>query len=332
MGHMVAQMLFAILYTSLGENAPSAPEASLLQVSQAPALQAQPQVSVQVPPPAPPAQVVQPSVAGVPTAAQIAYVGPAAPGAAMTTASAGPVPASVPPAQAALTATASGVKSTQMVQMNETALAFGQLSALNTEFKELHADDASHVRQLMYNVHLREQLQEKLRQAGDQLAEDNEHLAERTMQIIADGDPTQPRKDESLPQGAENPSNETFAALLLEAAVVSRRNRERDNAQIAAQALERVRQLVADIAALRARDEQEIQALRANAESRNALRKKIEERDDQLHEDTNLLMKDLGSIRDLVSKDDANAAGSAMEPPAANPKQDAAQNEAGSNA
>merc|ERR1719313_1690294 len=92
------------------------------------------------------------------------------------------------PAQAALAATASAVKVTQAVQMNETALAFGQLASLDTEFKELHADDASHVRQLAYNVHLREQLQEKLRQARDQLGADNEHLAERTMQVIAGGD------------------------------------------------------------------------------------------------------------------------------------------------
>jgi hypothetical protein len=219
--------------------------------------------------------------------------------------------------------------------MNETALAFNQLSALDTEFKELHADDASHVRQLTYNVHLREQLQEKLREARDQLAEDNEHLAERTMQIIAGGEVMpQPQNGEGQAQGGENGGgNETFAALLLEAAVVSRKNRELNNAQIAAQALDRVKQLVEDISALRARDEEEIQALRANAESRSALRKKIDERNDQLHEDTNLLMKDLGNIRDLVTKDDGNGAGSTTDAAAAaaSQKQEPAPSDAAQN-
>merc|ERR1719399_2517181 len=100
------------------------------------------------------------------------------------------------------------------------------------------------------------------------------------MQIIAGGDAVEQNRNDS-PQApvsaGEGGSNETFAALLLEAAVVSRRNRELNNAQIAAQALDRVKTLVDDIAALRARDEEEIQTLRANAQNRENLRKKIEE-------------------------------------------------------
>lgn len=308
-------------------------EASLLQVSQAPALQGQ-QQGAQVPQ-ALQGQLVQSSAVPATTAAHNvnAYVAPAVPMAMVPVAVAPPARTSLP-AQAALAATASAVKVTQAAQVNETALAFGQLSSLDTEFKELHADDASHVRQLIYNVHLREQLREKLREAREQLAEDNERLAERTMQIIAGGEASgeaSPHSDDLPPQGGEaSPANESFAALLLEAAVVSRRNRELNNAQIAAQALDRVKTLVDDIAALRARDEEEIQTLRANAQNRENLRKKIEERSDQLHQDTSMLLTDLGQIRDLVAKDEppSNAAGGTSEPQATNPKQEGAQNEA----
>jgi len=325
-----AAMLLVLLHTSQGEEASKAAEASLLQVSQNPTFQSQPQsvsqVATQVSqlaPQGPRAQLIQSSV----TAHQ-----PVPVPVAMVTPSAGSVPLSIAPVQTALTATltetASGVKHAQTVQMNETALAFSQLSALDTEFKELHADDASHVRQLKYNVQLREQLQEKLRQARDQLAQDNEHLAERTMEIIAGGEAAlQAHSDDSQPEVDSNGANETFAALLLEAAVTSRRNREVNNAQIAAQAEARVKSLVEDIAALRTKDEEELQALRANADNRNALRKKIEERSDQLHQDTDLLVQDLGSIRNIVSKDDTKDTGSTPDA-AVNQKPEAGQNEA----
>lgn len=328
--YSLAVMLLVILKlnTSLAKEA----EASLLQVSQIPTLQSQPQVVSQLVPQVPPAQLVQSSVTTAVAAVHNGYAAPVAPASgAMTIPSAGSMPSPIQPARAMLTATASGAKAAETVQMNATALAFGQLSSLDTEFKELHEDDASHVRQLKYNVQLRTQLQEKLRQARDQLAEDNERLAERTMQIIAGGDTvSQPHSDKSQPVAAENGNNETFAALLLEAAVVSRRNREINNAQISTQAQAAVKSLVEDIAALRARDEEELQALRANAESRTALHKRIDERGDQLNQDTNLLVQDLNGIRNLAAKEDTNDAGSnggASDAPVESPKQETAQNE-----
>jgi len=228
------------------------------------------------------------------------------------TATASPLPVATAPTS--LAATSSTRKSTQASQMDETALAFSQLSSLDTEFKELHADDESHVRQLTYNVHLREQLREKLQKAQEQLAQDNEQLAERTMQIASKSEGVAPSHGDNAQapaQPAENGANETFAALLLEAAVVSRRNRELNNAQIATQALNRVKALLDDVSALRARDDEELKALHANAQSRDALNQKIVERSDQLQQDTTMLQTDLGQIRDLVSKDSSSSASDA---------------------
>jgi len=341
MAYSFAAILFALVLGSFGQEAQEAaesPTASLLQVSQSPALQGQQQATQTVPQvSAAQAQLRQSPVAlasanvhnSYSSAAPIVPVLP----------SAGSLQAPLAPNAAALAATASRVKSIQAAQVNETALAFSQLSSLDTEFQELHADDASHVRQLTYNVHLREQLQEKLRQAEQQLMEDNERLADHTMQIIAGADvKEQPHSDNSQASAnaatAESGNNETFAALLLEAAVVSRRNRELNNAQIAAQALDRVKSLVDDIASLRARDEEELQALKANAQSREALHKKIELRSDQLHQDTNLLVKDLADIRDLVAKDDSssNGIGPLDAAPSSSAKQEPAQAEAAPNA
>merc|ERR1719261_2025461 len=60
---------------------------------------------------------------------------------------------------------------------NTSRAAFSQLSALEAEFKELREDDSSHVKQLMYTVHLREKLRDQLRTAQEQLEKDNLELA-----------------------------------------------------------------------------------------------------------------------------------------------------------
>lgn len=320
MVYSFASILSMLVLGSFGQEAAQSPTASLLQVSQSPALQGQVKQAV------PQVQLIQQPVALTSVNARNGYS--AAPPNMPMVPSVGSMQAPVEQNSASF-----AIKSMQAAQMNETAMAFSQLSSLDTEFKELHADDASHVRQLTYNVHLREQLQERLRQAEQQLMEDNERLADHTMQIIAGADVLEkPHNDNAQPpaNAAESSNNETFAALLLEAAVVSRRNRELNNAQIAAQALDRVKSLVDDIASLRARDEEEIQALKANAQSRDALHKKIEQRSDQLHQDTNLLVKDLADIRDLVGKD-SNGGGS-VDAATSSSKPEPAQNEVAPNA
>merc|ERR1719316_2047945 len=191
---------------------------------------------------------------------------------------------------------------------NTSRAAFSQLSALEAEFKELREDDSSHVKQLMYTVNLREHLRDQLREAQEQLEKDNQHLAERTVEVIgtanqgivaaataAAGSQAADPEDQ-----LEEAPNSTTAAMLLQAAISSRQHREINGQQIAAEALGRVQSLMKDIAALRKRDEEEMQILRKNAESREALRVKIDSRRDQLQTDAGALLQDLSKIRGLV--------------------------------
>lgn len=184
--------------------------------------------------------------------------------------------------------------------------AFSQLSALEAEFKELREDDSSHVNQLMYTVHLREQLRDQLRTAQEQLEKDNQELAERTSEIIVAGhqDSAAASSKAADPDGppgqAEEATNTTVAAMLLQDAISSRQHRELNNQQIAKESLDRVQALMNDIAALRKRDEEEMQALRTNADSREALRTKIDKRREQLQTDAGALLEDLSQIRGLV--------------------------------
>jgi hypothetical protein len=183
--------------------------------------------------------------------------------------------------------------------------AFGQLSALEAEFKELREDDSSHVKQLMYTVHLREKLRDQLRTAQEQLEKDNEQLAEQTAQIIMTGNEgaaADNQKAESAGQQGENAdsTNNTVAAMLLQAAISSRQHRELTGQQIATEALNHVQALMQDIAALRKRDEDEMTALRHNVDGRESLRTKIENRKAQLQSDAGALLDDLSKIRGLV--------------------------------
>lgn len=195
--------------------------------------------------------------------------------------------------------------STAATYENASGAAFSQLAALEAEFKELREDDSSHVKQLMYTVHLREQLRDQLRTAQEQLEKDNAHLAQRTSEILvsanhgeaAAGNQIQETDTESQPEEAPNT---TVAAMLLQAAISSRQHREVNNQQIAAEALDRVQSLMRDIAALKQRDDQEMQALRTNANSREALQAKIDKRRQQLQTDAGALLVDLSQIRGLV--------------------------------
>lgn len=195
--------------------------------------------------------------------------------------------------------------STAATYENASGAAFSQLAALEAEFKELREDDSSHVKQLMYTVHLREQLRDQLRTAQEQLEKDNAHLAQRTSEILvsanhgeaAAGNQIQATDTESQPEEAPNT---TVAAMLLQAAISSRQHREVNNQQIAAEALDRVQSLMRDIAALKQRDDQEMQALRMNANSREALRAKIDKGRQQLQTDAGALLVDLSQIRGLV--------------------------------
>lgn len=209
-------------------------------------------------------------------------------------------------------AAVAGLVSTASASTEQTSrAAFGQLSALDAEFKELRDDDSSHVKQLMYTVHLREKLRDQLKTAQEQLEKDNLQLAQLTAQIIgtesqgnAEAGNQQAAPDSQQDQGIDA-ANGTVAAMLLQAAISSRQHRELTGQQIAAEALSHVEALMQDIAALRKRDEEEMQNLRKNVDSREALQTKIESRKAQLQTDAGALIVDLGQIRGLVEHEPA---------------------------
>jgi len=206
---------------------------------------------------------------------------------------------------------------------NTSRAAFSQLSALEAEFKDLREDDSSHVKQLMYTVHLREQLRDQLKHAQEQLEMDNRQLAERTVEIVGTGNQgnsvagNQGAEPEAQAEGEFEPANATAAAMLLQAAISSRHHREVNGQQIAAEALGRVASLMKDIEALRKRDEEEMKILRKNAESREALRVKIENREEQLQTDAGALLEDLNKIRGLVQQHEPEVQGDQAAEPGA---------------
>merc|ERR1719161_2255136 len=107
-----------------------------------------------------------------------------------------------PPSAASHPATVAGLVSTSSAETAQTSrAAFGQLAALEAEFKELRDDDSSHVKQLMYTVHLREKLRDQLKTAQEQLEKDNQQLGELTAQIIMTGSQG---KDATANQNAES--------------------------------------------------------------------------------------------------------------------------------
>jgi len=228
-----------------------------------------------------------------------------------------------------------GLVSTSSAETEQTSrAAFSQLSALEAEFKELREDDSSHVKQLMYTVHLREKLRDQLQAAFVQLEKDNQQLAEQTAQIIMTGDTgnaageNQQAQSEGQQTDDADLANSTVAAALLQAAISSRQHRELTGQQIAAEALNHVSSLMNDIAALRNRDEQEMQTLRKNVDSREALRVKIESRRAQLQTDAGALMEDLSKIRGLVEHESEVQNNQAAQPSADvqdGPKVDQAQ-------
>lgn len=194
---------------------------------------------------------------------------------------------------------------------NSTATAFGQIAELATEFRELREDDNSHVRQLLFNVQLREQLRAKLREVDDQLASDNMRLAQKTAQIGSTGSAGSQGSDvdESSPESADETSGMDFehatnssVAALLQSATRARESREINNEKVAAQVLDRVKELIKDITALRKRDDDEVQSLSMNSKSRETLESRIGTRIEQLRHDAGDLLVDLGKIRELAQQ------------------------------
>lgn len=178
--------------------------------------------------------------------------------------------------------------------MPSTATAFSQISDLDAEFKDLHQDDNSHIRKLLFNIQLREQLRSKLHEVDQQLATDNMQLAAKTASIAGN----QANAD-ALPTAAPAVSNEqgeedSQGTMLLQ------RSKSED---LATTTLDRVAALVKDITALRQRDDEEVQALTNNAKSRETLGKEIAFRKEQLSHDGGDLLADLGKIRDLAQQD-----------------------------
>lgn len=200
---------------------------------------------------------------------------------------------------------------------SSTSAAFSQISDLADEFKDLREDDNAHIRQLLFNIQLREQLRARLSEADQQLANDNMRLAERTAHIAPDATNTAGAVQS---QAATNASEaDRVTALLLQSASDAKQHKIMTNEQIAAQALDRVKALVDDITALRERDDQEVQALGMNTKSRETLEARIATRREQLSKDAGNLLVDLGKIRVLAQagQGQVDASGVAATSPAA---------------
>eukprot|EP00746_Dinoflagellata_sp_MGD_P114033 gnl/MRDRNA2_/MRDRNA2_50662_c0_seq1.p1 gnl/MRDRNA2_/MRDRNA2_50662_c0~~gnl/MRDRNA2_/MRDRNA2_50662_c0_seq1.p1 ORF type:complete len:309 (-),score=72.14 gnl/MRDRNA2_/MRDRNA2_50662_c0_seq1:52-978(-) len=185
----------------------------------------------------------------------------------------------------------------QNVASRVTKIAFGQITNLGSEFKQLREDDEVHVRQLGVDVHLREHLQQQLHEAEERLAVDNTELAQETQDIVAgpsrsSGVPANSTDDLALPPAFVQ--TESFTANV-------------PTDQIALATARDVQAIDAHITSLRARDANEVKALQGNAQMRGALGMQIAKERDELMANSESLAVNLGQIRNLIGSSDTAA-------------------------
>lgn len=209
---------------------------------------------------------------------------------------------------------------------------FGQIFAdLGEKLHTLRTDDLAHMEKLSFNVELRMALREKLRVVDSQLASKESALAQFDVSTLAT---VQPSAKESPVGLSEAPANSTGAAGLLQVQnsggtpseraveklkqVMSQvdmndvneysKKREWTIEQVATNALELVRGLGDDIKLLsEVHDQQELDALRNNAKTRDALGAQLASEQAQLQKDAGSLEVDLKGIHDSVQAADQKA-------------------------
>lgn len=207
-------------------------------------------------------------------------------------------PATIPQAQVLLPVAAPLVVAQQPGSPKEaTKLAFGQITDLGSEFRQLREDDQAHTKQLSVDVHLREKLEVELHQAEERLGQDNLELAEQTTGIAA------PAAESQVVEAAQtqpaDPQNSSIAvnavASLVQATVSSA-----PSDPIAADVAKDVKAINGDIGSLNARDTQEIHALKGNADTRKSLSDQIAKEREELDKDAGGLASNLEQIQGLI--------------------------------
>jgi len=191
----------------------------------------------------------------------------------------------------ALPATPSKVVTLQSHSPKEVVkMAFGQITDLGSEFHQLREDDLAHTKQLGVDVHLRQKLEEELRQAEQKLGQDNTEVARETLDIAG------PPAAEGQAADTQNSSIAVNAgASLVQATVLSG-----TSDPIAANVTKDVTAINGDISALHTRDMKEMQALKGNADTRKSLSDQIAEERKELDNDAGGLAANLGKIGSLV--------------------------------
>jgi len=202
--------------------------------------------------------------------------------------------------QSAMVATAS---SSHPHVQDVTKLAFGQITDLGSEFHQLRADDQAHTKQLGVDVHLREQLEQDLRQAEAQLEKDNAELAQETTGIAVP-------ENKPVVEVADTKNDATAAGVTVnaEASLVQAKSVSVQQNQMEAKVDKDMKAINGDIGDLRSRDTKEISALRGNSDTRNALSKQIAKQREELDQDTGGLAANLEKIQLLVGGAPSNAA------------------------
>lgn len=175
--------------------------------------------------------------------------------------------------------------------------AYGQLADLKTEFEKLKEDDDVHIHKLLFNVKLRDRLRKKFLQEQETLRADDELL---TMQIIDTVKETHHGNltAEDLQKLGLNDTHTTTASLLATSIDEGKMNPE--DAERAKGAMASLVTLDAQIAQVRAKDQEEIHALESNAKHREKLRSLIEKQEEQLSLDATSLLDSLDSVEQLA--------------------------------
>merc|ERR1719335_957159 len=188
-----------------------------------------------------------------------------------------------------------------------TKVAFGQITDLGSEFRQLRADDQAHTKQLAVDVHLREKLQQELRQAEDRLGADNAELAQETTGIVPPGMASQVA-------GTADVQNETAAATIdAEASLVQATiSSKAPSDPIADDVGKDVKAINSDITDLHSRDTKQIKALKSNAGIRMSLSEQIAKEREELERDAGGLATNLQEIQGLVDPRVVDASAAAM--------------------